>query len=58
MRIAKYRTRISRDKLKNTLYDPDASAWEHIEQVHETPEQYFQSAVETLDAIHHRDRAI
>lgn len=58
MRIANYRTRISRDKLKNALYDPDASVWEHVGQVRETPEQYFQSAVETLDAVHRRDRAV
>lgn len=58
MKIANYRTRISRDKLKNALYDPDITAWEHIGQVRETPEQYFQSAVETLDAIHCQDQAV
>ncbi|WP_186331860.1 hypothetical protein [Paenibacillus xylanexedens] len=58
MRIANYRICISRDKLKKALYDPDASAWEHVGQIREAPEQYFQSAVETLDAVHRRDRAI
>ncbi|QNK57436.1 hypothetical protein [Paenibacillus sp. PAMC21692] len=58
MKIANYRTRISRDKLKKAHYDPDASAWEIIGQVRETPEQYFQPAVEALDAIERRSRAI
>ncbi|MNP42054.1 hypothetical protein D3C76_1357890 [compost metagenome] len=55
MKVANYRTRISRDKLKKALYDPDASAWEQIGQVRETPEQYYQSAVEALDAIERRN---
>ncbi|MNW50363.1 hypothetical protein D3C74_278140 [compost metagenome] len=58
MKIATYRTRISRDKLKKALYDPDVSAWEQAGQVRETPEQYYQSAVEALDAIERRNRAI
>ncbi|MNI95744.1 hypothetical protein D3C81_2318470 [compost metagenome] len=55
MKVANYRTRISRDKLKKALYDPDASAWEQIGQIRETPEQYYQSAVEALDAIERRN---
>lgn len=58
MKIANYRTRISRDKLKNSIYDPDASAWENIGQVRETPEQYYQPAVEALGAIERRSRAM
>ena len=58
MNIVNYRTRISRDKLKKAHFDPDASSWEIIGQVRETPEQYYQPAVEALDAIERRNRAI
>jgi len=51
MQLARYRTSISRDKLKNCRYDPDASEWEKIQQVRETPEQYFQPAVAFLNAV-------
>jgi len=58
MQAANYRTRISRDKLKQAHYDPDASAWEIIGQVRETPEQYYRPAIEALDAIDRRTRAM
>ncbi|MGX4583028.1 hypothetical protein [Paenibacillus chitinolyticus] len=58
MQTANYRTRISRDKLTKAQYDPDTSVWENIKQVREAPEQYFQPAIELLDSIKRRSRAM
>lgn len=50
MKLAHYRTSISRDKLVKYRHDPDTTNWQALE-VCETPEQYYQPAVELLDAV-------
>lgn len=57
MQMARYRTRIARDKLAKYRHDPDMTDWQKADQVRESPEQYYQPAVELLDTIlkrHHR----
>ncbi len=46
-----YFTIISRKKLKHFCTDPDSSSWQSARQVRETPESYFQPAVELLNTI-------
>lgn len=58
MHLAHYHTRISRDKLVKYRHNPDQSAWQEIGRVCETPEQYYLPAVEALDAIHRKNRAV
>ncbi|MNW41011.1 hypothetical protein D3C74_181370 [compost metagenome] len=45
-----YSTIISRKKLKDSCSDPD-STWQSTEEIRETPESYYQPAVELLDTI-------
>lgn len=52
MNIVRYTTQISRKKLANYRHEPDAAGLKAIEQVCETQEDYYQPAVEVLDAIH------
>lgn len=49
-----YYTAISRKKLKHSLTEPDESYWQSTSQVRETPESYYQPAVELLDTMHKR----
>lgn len=58
MNIARYRTNISREKLIKYRHDPDASQIHSAGEIRETSEQYYQSAVEVLDAIHQRTQKI
>ncbi|MCY9664914.1 hypothetical protein M5X11_08075 [Paenibacillus alginolyticus] len=51
MQLAKYRTRITRDKLVKYRHDPDTVNWQEIEQIRETQEQYYLPTVEMLDAV-------
>ncbi|MNV57392.1 MULTISPECIES: hypothetical protein [Paenibacillus] len=46
-----YFTIISRKKLKQSCTEPDSSSMQSAEQVMETPEQYYQPAVELLNTI-------
>jgi hypothetical protein len=46
-----YFTIISRKKLKQSCSEPDSSSMQSNEQVKETPEQYYQPAVELLNTI-------
>lgn len=57
MQLAHYRTSISRNKLIKYRHEPDITNWQALE-VRETPEQYFQPAIEVLDAIHRNKRAV
>lgn len=58
MHLAHYHTQISREKLVKYRHNPDTAAWQEIGHVCETQERYYQPAVEALDAIRRKNRAV
>ncbi|GAB7057300.1 MULTISPECIES: hypothetical protein [Paenibacillus] len=51
MQLARYRTCITRDSLKRYTHASDGTDWEKLQQIRETPEQYFHPTVVLLNAV-------